>query len=105
MLLVKSEAGTATQFTDNRPLILADKYLSMVDSSITYMLLSTEDSTLVDADTVTAVAVAAGEIGKEPTDLAHDPRFASRRQFVGPTHVARRVSHAPARSPGLVIAG
>jgi hypothetical protein len=67
VLLVKGQAGTAQQMTENRPLWARDKFSAIVDVSVTYILIQTTDSQVLDADTVTATATAHGDIGAKPT--------------------------------------
>jgi len=66
VLLVKAQSGTAVEMTDDKPLWFQDKFTSVVDVSVTYMLIQTADSQLLDADTVTATASAHGNIGERP---------------------------------------
>lgn len=76
VLLVRGQAGTAVETTDNRPLWLVDKFSSVVDVSVTYMLIGSSNSGIVDAGTVTATATAHGDIGEAPKitfSLPSDP--------------------------------
>jgi hypothetical protein len=66
VLLVKSQAGTAAETIDNKPLWFEDHFSTIVDVSITYMLIQATDSEIVDADTVTVTAAAHGTIGEKP---------------------------------------
>lgn len=44
VLLVKANAGTTTQLTDNRPAFFDDRYFAAAWASITYLLIDTDDS-------------------------------------------------------------
>ncbi|MCO5219275.1 MAG: hypothetical protein M9953_01725 [Thermomicrobiales bacterium] len=65
VLLVKSQPGSWSQVLDDRPLWLADRFASMAEAHITYMLIDTVDSSVVAAGTETAVWQLYGTLGNE----------------------------------------
>lgn len=65
-LLVRTEAGESQQLLENKPLWWNDKYSSVVDLSLTYLLISVTDSSITAAGTVTGTASASGKIGEPP---------------------------------------
>jgi hypothetical protein len=67
VLLVKSQGGGVEQLLNNRPLWLDDKFTTVVDVSVSFMLLQTSDSQVVFSGTETRVVKAHGEIGRAPT--------------------------------------
>jgi hypothetical protein len=67
VLLVKMEAGQSQQVLEDRPLWFQDKYSTIVDLSITYILIATDDSQIVTAGSATGTASAYGKIGEPPT--------------------------------------
>lgn len=66
VLLIKGEAGQARESLDNRPLWLEDKFFAIADASITYLLIETADSTIVQSGTVTRLASASGATDGPP---------------------------------------
>lgn len=67
VLLVKTQAGQAQQMLDNQPLWWRDKFSTVVEVSITYMLIDTCTSEIVASGTESAVESAHGKIGDPPT--------------------------------------
>jgi hypothetical protein len=67
VLLVKSEGGQAEQVIDNKPLWFADTFSTVVDVTVTYLLIQTSTSTVVTAGSKTATATAHGKVGEKPT--------------------------------------
>jgi hypothetical protein len=65
MLLVKSQSGQAQQLVDNQPFWFEDKFSTVVDLSVTYMLIESKSSSLLAAGTVTGTAKAFGKVGGE----------------------------------------
>lgn len=66
VLLVKAQAGQAQQELEHHK-AGHDKFSTVADISITYMLLDLEGSTILGAGTVGGVASVYGKIGEEPT--------------------------------------
>ena len=67
VLLVKAEPGQAQQTTQDRPLWFKDRFTTIVDVNLLFMLLGTRASTIVAAGTVTATAQTHGTIGETAT--------------------------------------
>jgi hypothetical protein len=67
VLLLKAQAGQAQQQLDNRPFFFKDRFSTVADTSITYALIETAQSTIVASGTVTGTASARGNIGERPT--------------------------------------
>ena len=67
VLLVKTQTGQAQQILDNRPLWWHDRFSTVVNVSITYMLIEASTSAIVAAGTETAIQSAHGLIGYRPT--------------------------------------
>jgi hypothetical protein len=67
VLLVKAQAGQVEQALDNRPLFFNDKFTTMVDATVVYVLIETAGSTVVDSGTVTETTAARGKVGDKPT--------------------------------------
>ncbi|HYN81837.1 MAG TPA: hypothetical protein VES88_10080 [Gemmatimonadaceae bacterium] len=66
VLLVKTQPGVAQQMIENRPLWRGDKFSTIVDASITYILIQTSDSRVCAASTETSIWSARGKIGGPP---------------------------------------
>jgi predicted nucleic acid-binding Zn-ribbon protein len=66
VLLVKAQVGTAQQLVDNRPLWFKDKFSAIVDASLAYILINTEDSRIQASGIETSVHSAYGNIGQHP---------------------------------------
>lgn len=71
VLLVKAQPSQATQLTEDRPLHLRDKFSTIVEVNITYMLIGTEDSHVIRAGTATSVTAAHGTLGE---DIRFEPK-------------------------------
>ena len=67
ILLVKAQPGQAQQLIDDRPFWFKDTFSTMVDVSVTYVLIEAPSSHLVASGTLTGTAKARGKIGDEPT--------------------------------------
>ncbi|HET8651219.1 MAG TPA: hypothetical protein VFM13_01480 [Gaiellaceae bacterium] len=67
VLLLKAQAGQAQQQLDNRPFFFKDRFSTVADTSMTYALIETAQSTIVASGTVTGTASARGNIGEPPT--------------------------------------
>jgi hypothetical protein len=67
VLLVKAQPGQAEQLIDNRPLWFADRFSTVVDVTLTYMLIRATDSAVETAGSATKTATARGRIGDKPT--------------------------------------
>jgi len=65
VLLVKAQPAQSTQLTDDKPVWFPDKFSTIVEVNVTYMLIATNDSRVVRAGTATAIAAAHGELGSE----------------------------------------
>jgi hypothetical protein len=65
VLLVKGEGGSAAQTVDDRPLWSEDKFSVVATAGITYMLIETTRSTIVEAGVATASAAGHGTIGSQ----------------------------------------
>ncbi|ADJ48154.1 hypothetical protein AMES_6329 [Amycolatopsis mediterranei S699] len=65
VLLVKAEPGQAQQVTENRPLWFEDRFSTLVDVNLLYVLIETAGSTVLSAGTITATATAYGKIGAD----------------------------------------
>jgi hypothetical protein len=66
VLLVKAQGGQSQQMLENRPLMMGDRYSTVVDLSVTYILISTSASRIVAAGTTTAAGTAWGKVGELP---------------------------------------
>jgi hypothetical protein len=66
VLLVKTQPGGSQQLNDNKPFFMADRFSTLVDVSVTYVLIKTEGSQVVASGTVTRIARAWGKIGDRP---------------------------------------
>ena len=77
VLLIKAEAGQAQQLLENKPLWWEDKFSSVVDVSVTYMLIKAEGSGVEAAGTATGTASAFGKIGETPQIAIHGPTNSS----------------------------
>jgi hypothetical protein len=64
-LLVKAQPAQSAQLTDDKPLWFRDKFSTIVEVNVTYMLIATGDSRIVRAGTATAIASAHGDLGSE----------------------------------------
>jgi len=62
-LLVKAQPAQFSQLTSDKPLWINDKFSTMVEVTITYMLIATSDSSIARAGAATATAVAYGRLG------------------------------------------
>lgn len=67
VLLVNSQPGQFQQITENRPLLFKDRYHTLADVDLLYLLIDTTNSHVVAAGTETATAKATGTIGKDFT--------------------------------------
>ncbi|HJP78526.1 MAG TPA: hypothetical protein VJ914_29895 [Pseudonocardiaceae bacterium] len=67
VLLVNSQPGQLQQVTENRPMFLKDRFTTLADVDLLYVLIDTAESNVVAAGTETATAKASGEIGKDFT--------------------------------------
>jgi hypothetical protein len=67
VLLVKAQAGQAKDMLDNRPLWWADRFSTVVDASITFMLIDRSSSELKSSGTLSGRAELSGRIGKKIT--------------------------------------
>jgi hypothetical protein len=67
VLFVKAEPGSAQQLIDDRPLAFKDKFSTIATSSVTYMLIDTAGSTVIDAGSVGGEAKITGSIGSDVT--------------------------------------
>jgi hypothetical protein len=65
VLLVKAQPAQSAQLTDDKPLWFADKFSTIVEVNVTYMLIATQDSHVERAGTATAIASAHGDLGSE----------------------------------------
>ena len=65
VLLVKAQPAQSAYLTDDRPLWFKDKFSTIVEVNVTYMLIATNDSRVVRAGTATATAAAYGDLGSE----------------------------------------
>jgi len=65
VLLVKAQPGESAQLVDDKPLWFKDKFSTLVEVNVTYMLMATEDSHVALAGTATAMASAHGNLGSE----------------------------------------
>jgi hypothetical protein len=65
VLLVKSQPAQAAQLTDDKPLWFKDKFSTIVEVNVTYILIATADSRIVRAGTATATTAAHGDLGSE----------------------------------------
>lgn len=63
VLLVKAQPGQWTQLVSDRPLMLKDKYSTLVETNVTFALISTSDSRIVRAGTVSSLVSVYGELG------------------------------------------
>jgi hypothetical protein len=72
VLLVKGQPGQSQQVVNNLPLWFQDKFSTIVDVNVTYMLIETASSRIVTSGTVTCVAKAWGNIGEEPNIVFGD---------------------------------
>ena len=76
VLLVKAQPAQSVQLTDDKPLWFKDKFSTVVEVNVTYMLISTDDSSVIRAGTATAMAAAHGDLGS-------DIRFSTTTPVVG----------------------
>jgi hypothetical protein len=65
VLLVKAQPAQASLLTGDKPLWFADKFSTIVEVNVTYMLIATSDSHIEHAGTATAMASAHGDLGSE----------------------------------------
>jgi hypothetical protein len=63
VLLVKAQPGQGTQVTNDKMLWFEDKFSTVIEVNVTYMLIATEDSRILHSGTATATATAHGNIG------------------------------------------
>lgn len=63
VLLVRAEAGQTQQVVTNKPLWFRDRFATVVDVGITYMLISTNGSSILAAGTAPGTATATGKLG------------------------------------------
>ena len=68
-LLVKAEPGGWTRLESKKPLWFADRFSMAVEANVTYLLIETASSRVIDGGTATATLSAKGEIGDEITFL------------------------------------
>ena len=66
VLLIKAQPGQSQQLHDDKPFWFQDKFSTIVDVSVTYVLIATNDSTVLSAGTVTKTARAYGNVGEMP---------------------------------------
>jgi hypothetical protein len=66
VLLIKAQPGGSQHILDNRPLWFQDKFSTLVEISVTYVLITTATSEVTASGTATRVARAYGEMGKQP---------------------------------------
>ena len=67
VLLVNSQPGQLLQVTENRPLWFKDRFTTLAEVGLLYVLIDTACSNVLAAGTATAVAKAFGSIGKDFT--------------------------------------
>jgi hypothetical protein len=65
VLLIKSQPAQSAQLTDDKPLWFKDKFSTLVEVNVTYMLISTDDSHVDRAGTATAMKSAHGDLGSQ----------------------------------------
>jgi hypothetical protein len=63
VLLIRSEGGGANQTIDDKAFLMSDKVSIVATASITWILISTSNSGIVDAGTTGGTATAHGDIG------------------------------------------
>ena len=63
VLLARAEAGQTQQVVTNKPLWFRDRFATIVDVGITYMLISVTDSSILAAGTAPGTATATGKLG------------------------------------------
>jgi hypothetical protein len=83
VLLVKAQPGESAQLVDDKPLWFKDKFSTLVEVNVTYMLLATDDSHVALAGTATAMASAHGDLGSKV-------RFDTKAHVVGAGEPAGR---------------
>jgi hypothetical protein len=64
VLLVKAQAAQSAMLTDDRPLWFADKFSSLVEVNVTFMLLEAPGAWLIQSGTATAMTMAHGRLGE-----------------------------------------
>ncbi|WP_436700308.1 hypothetical protein [Nocardioides sp. BYT-33-1] len=64
VLLVKAENGQTEHTTTNLPLFFKDRFTTSATAAVTYLAITTADSSVVASGTVTAAASAHGKIGE-----------------------------------------
>jgi hypothetical protein len=64
VLLVKAESGSAQQLIDDRPLMFKDRFSTIATTSVTYMLIETEGSTILRSGSIGGEATIEGTVGK-----------------------------------------
>jgi hypothetical protein len=67
VLLVKAQPAQSAMLTDDKPFMFADKFSTLVELSVTYMLVATNAPWLVASGTETAMTMAHGKLGEAIT--------------------------------------
>jgi hypothetical protein len=72
VLLIKAQPGQSQQLLNDKPFWFDDKFSTIVDVSVTYVLIATKDSIVLSAGTVTKTARAYGTVGEMPELILDD---------------------------------